>query len=211
MKLNKSILLFIILILIPTMTLFAHGDDDDGDDVPATEVLSEIEIISEALSDDTEARIENEAASNELELSSLDILAISVGIAVVATGGAWYFVSNHGYSWLDHSLYALIITTGVIHLLVGMQGDLLLLLNGLGYIGLAGLRLLPMARKKPYSNFLNGTIILYTLITIFGYFATHLDHFDTIGLVTKGVEILLIVVLSVLVYRSNRTTALVQN
>lgn len=238
MNLKKRIVLLIILILIPTMSLSAHGDEEDGDEDPVTEVHSENETNSEEQNDDTEIHDENEAVSEDhneneassdnhgddtenhsdneatiggFELSSPAILAISIGVALLVTGGTWFFVPYHSYTLLDHGLFALIIITAVIHLIFGIQGDLLLLLNGLGYFGLAGLRLLPIAQKKPYNNYISGAIIVYTLITIIGYLATHLDHLDTIGLVTKAVEILLIVVLLVIVYRTNRTRTLVQN
>lgn len=128
------------------------------------------------------------------------LLAISFGAAIVVTGLAW-FVARRGwlrFSWIDYGVIALTTMTGVIHLLIGLTGEWLLLANGVGFMGLLGLIYLPFTFLRRWRTVLVAGMIVYTLVTIAGYFVTH-DHVDNLGLATKAVEVLLIVGLLALV------------
>ena len=104
------------------------------------------------------------------------------------------------------AIAALIAATAVIHLLVA-GSDTLLILNGLGYIGLLGLLVLPIEALRKHRATLLLVIIAYTSVTIVGYFATHTSY-DTVGIFTKAVEVLLIVGALVSVMHANRPQTL---
>lgn len=84
-----------------------------------------------------------------------------------------------------------LVLTGFIHLAVGIPADWLLIANGVGYFVLLGLRFVEPIRNSRWMIVLNVGIIIYTSITIVGYFYTH-GHVDSIGLVSKAVEGVLI-------------------
>ena len=96
------------------------------------------------------------------------------------------------------AIAALVIMTGIVHLMSGVDDELLLLLNGLGYVAiLAALHLLPMSLFKSLRVPLYGLLIAYTLITIISFFAIHPwgianGELDWLGLVTKAAEVVLV-------------------
>lgn len=92
-------------------------------------------------------------------------------------------------------IIGLALLTGLIHLFVGFQSQFLLVLNGLGFIALAiGLYLLPQLEN--WKNQIRWVLIVYTAVTIIGYFAIFPQPLDYgLGLVTKAVEVILIVLL----------------
>ena len=113
--------------------------------------------------------------------------------------GAGVLLKVGNKSRLESALIALILTTGVAHILVGIA-DLILLLNGLGYFFFAAATLLV---PNAYKLHLRLMLVGYTVLTIVLYFASHpwgYSHgaFDYLGVITKLVEflILLIVYLS---------------
>ncbi len=92
-------------------------------------------------------------------------------------------------------IVGLALLTGLIHLFVGFQSQFVLVLNGLGFIALAiGLYLLPQLAN--WSNHIRWVLIVYTAVTIVGYFAIFPQPLEYgLGLVTKAVEVILIVLL----------------
>ncbi len=92
-------------------------------------------------------------------------------------------------------IIGLALLTGLIHLFVGFQSQFILVLNGLGFIALAiGLYLLPQLEN--WKNQIRWVLIVYTAVTIIGYFAIFPQPLDYgLGLVTKAVEVILIVLL----------------
>ena len=92
-------------------------------------------------------------------------------------------------------IIGLALLTGLIHLFVGFQSQFILVLNGLGFIALAiGLYLLPQLEN--WRNQIRWVLIVYTAVTIIGYFAIFPQPLDYgLGLVTKAVEVILIVLL----------------
>ncbi len=86
--------------------------------------------------------------------------------------------------------------TGLIHLYLGvLDGIPLFILNGLGFIALvAGLYFLPQLANWRLQ--LRWALVAYTAVTIIAYFVVNGQPFDSwIGLVTKAVEVILIVLL----------------
>ena len=90
----------------------------------------------------------------------------------------------------------LALLTALIHLFLGVQGGILIfILNGLGFIALvAGLYLLPQLAN--WRTHIRWALVAYTAITIIAYFFVNQNPFDSgIGLLTKAVEVILIVLL----------------
>ena len=86
-----------------------------------------------------------------------------------------------------------LIRTGIIHFILGLQGDTILLVNGIGYLGLAGLRFLPLITNPSHERLFDIAIVAYAAVTIVGYFVIHGDV-DTVGLITKATEVILILI-----------------
>ena len=97
-------------------------------------------------------------------------------------------------------IVGLALATGYIHL--GL-GGLLFTLNGLGYIGLAGLIVIgaaaPMPIIKRFSWFPRVALMGYAAMTIAGYLV--MGPYFTLGFIAKGIEVALIAVLFVDVVR----------
>jgi hypothetical protein len=98
------------------------------------------------------------------------------------------------------AIVGLALATGYIHL--GL-GGLLFTLNGLGYIGLAGLIVIgaaaPMPMVQRFSWFPRVALIGYTAMTIAGYLV--MGPYFTLGFIAKGIEVALLAVLAVDVVR----------
>jgi hypothetical protein len=97
--------------------------------------------------------------------------------------------------------YAILIfglIAGVIHLVVlpllGFEW-LLMPLNGLGYLVLTGLVFINPAFVSGRRTLLLYLFMAYTLVTIVGYFVLNAPPYDTVGIVTKVAEVLLLVAL----------------
>lgn len=97
-------------------------------------------------------------------------------------------------------IVGLALATAYIHL--GL-GGLLFTLNGLGYIGLAGLIVIgaaaPVAIIKRFSWFPRVALLGYTAMTIAGYLV--MGPYFTLGFIAKGIEVALIAALTVDVVR----------
>ena len=97
-------------------------------------------------------------------------------------------------------IVALALATAYIHL--GL-GGLLFTLNGLGYIGLAGLVLIgaaaPFELARRFSWFPRIALIGYTAMTIAGYLV--MGPYFTLGFIAKGFEVALIALIVVDVVR----------
>ena len=93
-------------------------------------------------------------------------------------------------------IVGLALATGYIHL--GL-GGLLFTLNGLGYIGLAGLIVIgaaaPVAFVEKFSWMPRLALMGYTLATIVGYLV--MGPYFTLGFIAKGIEVALIAALAV--------------
>ncbi len=130
------------------------------------------------------------------------ILITAVVSVVFIVGGI--FLANEG-TLGRYGLFSIILgtITGAIHLNIGLNGNTLLLLNGLGYFGLIAALYLPIAALTPFRKWIRLLLIVYTLITIVAYIATHPPaYMSTTGILDKIVEVLLIVSL-VIDHRKN--------
>lgn len=87
--------------------------------------------------------------------------------------------------------------TAVIHFLLGiLNSDILFILNGLGYLGLAaGLYFIP--QLADYRAMVRWALIGFTVITIILYFVFNASasFSSPLGLLTKLVEVVLVVML----------------
>lgn len=101
---------------------------------------------------------------------------------------------------LTAAIVGLTAATAYIHL--GL-GGLLFTLNGLGYIGLAGLYTIGAAAPMPiverFSWFPRVALMGYAAMTIAGYLA--MGPYFTLGWIAKGIEVALIVLVAVDVMR----------
>ena len=97
----------------------------------------------------------------------------------------------------QYSIIGLVVTTAVIHLLIGLN-DVILLLNGLGYLSLlSAIYLVPASAIKNIRLLLYGGLTGYIIITILLFFVSHPWGFDgnsidRLGLVTKAIEVILV-------------------
>jgi hypothetical protein len=108
--------------------------------------------------------------------------------------------SRSAGAMLTAAIVALTLATANIHL--GL-GGLLFTLNGLGYIGLAALVVIgamaPVAMVARFSWFPRVALIGYTAMTIAGYVI--MGPYFTLGFIAKGIEVALIALLVVDVFR----------
>ena len=126
-------------------------------------------------------------------------LLLILFMALAAGVGMFTAIRYHTAVRYPAAAYAAIFLatfTGMIHFYLGILGDWLLLANGLGFFALVSARYFPIAALQPYRHPLLWTLFLYTIVTIVGYFVTHAPvAYDTLGLSTKAVELLLLAAL----------------
>ena len=94
--------------------------------------------------------------------------------------------------------------TAIIHLL---QEDLILKFNGLGYLILLGAAFLPQAGLNHYRAAAKQGLLLYVAVTIMMFFLVHqgdVAHLTT-GLVAKGIEVGLILMVMLDLQKSTKT------
>lgn len=92
-----------------------------------------------------------------------------------------------------------ILVTAVIHLGLGSDfltnfGDIMFLFNGIGYIGLCALFLLPLTMVKPYHENLRWVLMGYTALTIILWVVIN-GKLDPVGITAKLAEVAIIAVL----------------
>ena len=98
---------------------------------------------------------------------------------------------------LRYGILVLGIITGVIHAIILnlVNIDWLMLLNGLGFFVFTGIVFLNPAFLAGQRRFIHYLFIAYTLVTIMGFFVLN-DEYGPLGLITKAVEVLLILALT---------------
>lgn len=172
---SKTMSILIALLLV-TSIVYAHGPegDDGGDDVHVD-------------------------ATSETFLASISIkqqILLSAGVAgsLLFTGVLWWVTGRQMPAILMVATF-LTALTGLIHLAVGRNGEWLLLANGIGYCAIAIVRILPRIQLSPLSKWITIGLVAYTVVTIAGYILTH-DHYDIVGISSKVIEVLLLVVLA---------------
>ncbi len=151
-----------------------------------------------ALADGGHEGSESAAAVSAPSAASITLLIMSIvcGLVVAAL---LYFLPKTRPGPLQLAVAGLGAITTMIHLLLGLDGDLLLLVNGLGSGLLLVLLFVPIgpqhAQRTPI---LILALLIYTFITFVGYFVTHpADHYSTVGLASKGVEFVLMACLGI--------------
>lgn len=97
---------------------------------------------------------------------------------------------------MQWAIAGLAIATAAIHIWLGVSFvDVLFILNGLGFLGLLGVLYLDMPQFTPYRAQAHWVLIGYTTLTIVLYFLLNGDLTSPVGLVTKVIEIALIILL----------------
>ena len=129
-------------------------------------------------------------------LSNKWIVLLSFLLTFIGLLGTWFIARQR--LWLSqYAIIGLTLLTAFIHLFIGV-GDLLLALNGLGYLAL----LVALYAPQPtlllkFRQPVYWALIGYTLLTIVLYFVAHPwgmegGSFDKLGLGTKVVELALV-------------------
>ena len=83
--------------------------------------------------------------------------------------------------------------TATIHIYLGLQGFPLFVLNGLGYLGLLAVLILPIPRISDYKSLIRWVLVGYTALTIFLWILVGTRN--AIGYVDKVIEVCLIALL----------------
>ena len=188
---NIIVLLSIFFSLLIAVPVMGHGDDPEEEETSAE--------VSDSHSDEEDEHASEGDGHGSDTSNAIFIIGGIIGAALLATGAAFLFTPRPGYMILTG--LALIGATGVIHLMVGaIWGDILLLLNGLGYFVLGVAWAMPN-QFIPNQKRISAIILtIYTLITILGYFLTH-DHYDFVAIITKAIEIPLLAILAMSAYQ----------
>lgn len=132
------------------------------------------------------------------------IIPIAIVIALVVTGVFPRFRPVKLTGW-QYGILFLGLLSGIIHIGMGVTGDTLLLLNGVGYHALLGVLFIPAGFLADKKQFLRFLLVGYTAITFVGYFVIHpVDGYDAVGLFTKGVEVALLLCLIMRLVRVNQ-------
>ncbi len=172
-----GVLLIVLSSLLFAVPVLSHGDDPE---------------------EETSAEVLDDHASGTSNISF--IIGGILGAVLLAAGGAFLFSPRPGMMTLIG--LALAGATGVIHLMVGsVWGDTLLLLNGIGFLGLGILWAIPKQFIPIQKRIVSIVLAMYTLVTILGYFLTH-DHYDFVAILTKVIEVPLLVILAVSAFQS---------
>ena len=171
---RKTVLLFVVaVLLISVLPVAAHGGDE--------------EVAAGAIA--TSSNISLLGISGVLSL-------LTLGLVHRTTGKAWNI-----WQW---GVVGLTVLSAFIHLGLGLRGDFLLLLNGLGYIGLLALLVAPIAFLAGYQQWVRGLLLVYTAVTFIGYFALHTPAaYSNTGLLTKAIELGLMVCVGVQLWQAN--------
>jgi len=90
--------------------------------------------------------------------------------------------------------------TAIVHLSFGIP---LFVLNGLGYLGLLVLLYAPVAALERFRPVVRYVLIGYTVLTIVLYFV--MAPLMAVGLLTKAVELVLVILLAIEASRARRT------
>lgn len=90
------------------------------------------------------------------------------------------------------AILVLALATAVIHISL-LFPDTLFILNGLGYLGLLGAYLLPIPFLQERHKLVKSVFVVYTIVTILAWVMIGANPPTTLGLVTKIIEILLVV------------------
>lgn len=93
---------------------------------------------------------------------------------------------------LQAGIMLLTVTTALIHLQLAFPNPLFIL-NGLGYLALLGALYRPPSSLQPFRPLIRWALIGYAAVTIVAW--SLLATYGTLGYLTKGIELILIVLL----------------
>jgi hypothetical protein len=102
-----------------------------------------------------------------------------------------------GWNWKKWLIGLLVLATAFIHFYLNFvmgKLDILFTLNGLGYLGLGALYLLPWQVLQPYRGWIRAALIGFTLLTIILWVFLG-QPYTIIGYVDKVIELLLLLLL----------------
>ncbi len=155
-------------------------------------VMAALLLPSIAFADGGQAATEGVAAVSAPSAASVTLIVMSVVCGLVVTG-LLYFLPTHRPGPLQLAVAGLGASTAMLHFLLGLNGDLLLLFNGLGTASLLVLLFVPIGPDHERRTImLILALLIYTLVTFVGYFAMHSAvHYSFVGLVSKGIELAL--------------------
>ncbi len=101
------------------------------------------------------------------------------------------------WNWKKGMILLLVLATALIHFYLNIvmgKVDILFTLNGLGYLGLGALYLLPWQFLQPYRGGIQAALIAFTLLTIVLWIFLG-QPYTTIGYIDKLIEIGLVFIL----------------
>ena len=136
------------------------------------------------------------------------IFVISIALALAAVCGL-YLLPSRKFNTVQLLAAGLGVTTMSIHLFLGLSGDVLLLLNALGYACLL-VALFAQVGAANQRRLLMTIVLLfvYTFATFVGYFATHEGaQLSALGIFSKVVEFALMVVLGIGLFEARSATS----
>lgn len=104
-------------------------------------------------------------------------------------------MKNTRFGALQIAIILLTLATAIIHLALGISfGDTLFILNGIGFLGLLAVLYLPQFRS--YQNYARWALMAFAAVTVLAWVViTGFDLSSTLGVITKLIEIALIVCL----------------
>lgn len=209
-RLKSIFVLFgMLIILISVAPVLGHGEDPEEEE-KAAEVEEQHADEDDGHQDDDDHQDDGDHVETDEHAAEGDdhgggfgnIQFVVGGIigALLLAGGVAFLFSPRPSMMILVGL-ALIGATGVIHLMVGGNwGDTILLLNGIGFLVLGAVWGMPNELFSNQKRITAGILVIYTLITIVGYFATH-DHYDFVAILTKVIEVPLLIILGLSAFR----------
>jgi hypothetical protein len=107
--------------------------------------------------------------------------------------------SSRKISGLYILLMIAVVITAIVHLSLGSDfltnpGDIMFLLNGIGYIVLTVLFIFPIAWTQPYHEIIRWVLVGYTVLTIILWVVMN-GKIEPVGIITKLSELAIIVIL----------------
>ncbi len=146
-----------------------------------------------------------EHGTNEMSFS-VGPFPAALGVALAVTAGA-YMIPTIQVNMLQLLIVATGTVTAVLHLILGVGGELLLLLNALGYVALLVALFAPTPQFVAQRPMLRIALLVYTAITFVAYFLLHsIEQYGTLDIATKAIEMALIVLLIVRLVQLRKAT-----
>lgn len=118
---------------------------------------------------------------------------LTVIVSVIFLLGAIFLATDGKLNRNGLMIAVLSTITAAIHLFFGLNGETLLILNGVGYFALAAALIAPHSAFIANRKWICYLLIAYTLVTIIAYFVTHTPaQMSGIGIFDKIIEVILI-------------------